>query len=203
MALTDVNWVDCEMLSGTAEGERSYLSTYQAISDDPQDGPLTVTTSPLLPSFTDHLVAGNDVDFGVFPVNYKAKRPIRTNRLNWEVYITFSTKGTKRHESYQDDPVLQAPIVSGGGVRFSRITMHDKDGNAITNSAGDVVVDVEMDDDRGTLRIQKNFATLELAQFHEFKNTVNDATFWGLGPREWKMSFPRWEQKFRGNNTSY
>ncbi len=200
MALTSVTEISLELLTGTPEGERSYLATYEAISDDPGDGPLTVTTDPLLPSFQDSLSFGNDFDDGAFPVNFAAKhKNVTQSRLVWRVFITFSTHYTRRHQDYEDDPNDNNVLISFGGVRFSRVTSVDKNGDGILNTAGGLITDVEMDDYRFTLRIQKNFPSVDLDSYRQFTNRTNSQTFFGLGPRKWKMAAPRGEMRFRGN----
>lgn len=198
MALTTFNLLDDEV-NATIEGERNYVATYQGISDTATDTSWDIINDALVPNRT----TSHPSDAGAFPVMYRAKRPNRIQLLHWEIQIDFSTRGTKRHDEYEDDPVLQSPIISTYPIRFSRATMHDKNGDAIVNSAKDIIADVEMDDYRWGLRIQKNFNTIDETQYRDFTNSVNSATFFGLAAKNWKMGGPRTEVKYRGNNTPY
>ena len=204
MTVLSVNPMRVEMPSAASTGERSYVVTYQVITNDANDGPITVRDTAGIPFVNSTFTYGNDFDNGVYAVAYTVtpRAPIES-RYVWDVAVTFSSTPSRRNDQYEDDPVSQSPIISGGGVRFSKIVEQDKDGSPIVNSVNDIITGIEKDDDRPTLRIQQNFNTIDLDQYATFASSVNSGTFFGLSARKWKMSHPRWEQRFRGNDTGY
>lgn len=204
MTVTRVDYLGTENTSSDSTGERSFVSTYQVITDSLLDGAIIARDATGIPFVNATLNAQDIFDNGVFAdaysVGYKDRE---ASRLVWIVTVTFTSNPRRRNDTYEDDPVNQAPIISGGGVRFSTIVEQDRDGNPLVNSVNDIITGIEKDDDRPSLRIQKNFQTIDLNQFAEYSNSLNDATFFGLSAGKWKLSHPRWEQRFRGNSTPF
>lgn len=185
-----------------AAGEREYETVYQCETDSRQTTPIECRDHADIPNRDQHYVFYNSFDLGAFPVDYKVNYK-DASLLVQLVTVLFSSRSMRRHQEDQDDPVDQDPIISGGGTDFRRVPTKDKDGNPIITSAGEPITDLQVDDSRATLFIQKNFNTIDPDQYAEFTNAVNTQTFFNRSARKWKLRKPRWQQRFRGDDTPF
>lgn len=196
-----------------AEGHRTYKVKFKVISDTPNtDGPATVLRTPGL------FIVGAVWAFGGAEVDLWAwcradatitpvDPPVVTQ---WEVEQTFSSKPPDRKKSRcQDlpitDPILEPPKVSGSFVTYTEEATYDRFGNAILTSSHEIIrgPQVEFDKNRPQVKIEKNYASLNLNLIAPLIDTVNQYPMWGLSPRMIKLSTASWERVYEGSCSPY
>lgn len=186
------------------EGHREYKLTSYIRSDDPDDGPAVVLTTPGMPLAGSFWAFGNDIDpWATCRLTASVKALVDGEPdQNWEVTQVFSTKGEKKSckEQQQEDPLLEPTKVSGGANKFTEEATHDRYGAPVVNSGWEQIrgAQNEWDANRPTVKIEMNVATLNLALYYSMLDTVNDAFLWGVGPRRIKLSNFTWERKYHG-----
>lgn len=201
MTVVSVTSTGCTMPNRTATGEREYINRYRVITDNPNDGPLTVTNAAGIPARNSSWTFGTDVDLGAFAKSTTADyENEQKSRQVWIVTVRFSSFSERRNDDFEDDPLNQAPIISQSAQTFRKPAERERGGTLsfFTNSAGEQIPDVQVDDSRELLRIQINKPTINHAQHRDFADAVNNAPFFGLPAKKWKMSAPVWEQRWRG-----
>jgi len=197
----DIDWGG----SRDREGHREYWIEHLVVTDSPQDGPVTAIGAPGLPLIGHVWNFGNDLDiWAVCLPDLVIKRHSAKKgepHQYWTIRNTYSTKPLSRCQDEDiEDPLLEPPKVSGSFVKYLREATQDKDGAAILNSSHEPLLgnNAEFDNNRPTVRIGMNTASLGLATFAQMVDTVNDANLWGLGPRKIKLSNVSWERKILG-----
>jgi len=193
------------------EGQRVYTITHRVKTTTGLDGPSVVAVTPGLPVVGSIWAFDNDFDSWAFCTGYmkiqKARGVKEDGPVNhWTVEQKFSTIIPKRcNTTTIDNPLLEPMGVSGSFVKYTKEAYLDKDGNAIKNSAHEMLRGsiVEFDYNRPTVQIKQNVATLGLDVFSAMVDTVNDATLWGLGSRKIKLSNVSWERNYYGTCFAY
>jgi hypothetical protein len=193
------------------EGQRVYSITHKVRTSTAQDGPQVVMNTPGLPTPGSTWSFDNDFDPWAFCTGYMkvAKDPKVTADSPvkfWQVSQKFSTIIPKRcNTTTIDNPLLEPMGVSGSFVKYTREVVKDKDGNAIKNSAHEMIrgPQVEFDHNKPTVQIKQNVAALGLDVFSAMIDKVNDSTLWGLGARRVKLSNVSWERNYFGACFAY
>lgn len=204
---TDVgrkNW-SC---SRDREGHRTYKLRLQVRTSSLSDGPATVLETPGLPLIGSIWNFGNDFDAYAYCTPEATVTPVVKNEANrwWFVDHTFSTNlGQRCQDNRIEDPLNEPEKLSGSFVKYKEEASRDRFGNAIKSSSHEMFrgPQVEFDNNRPTVVIEKNFSVLGLDTFAEMVDTVNDATLWGLAKRKIKLSNVSWTRKLFGTCNFY
>jgi len=190
---------------------RSYVSTFEVITDDVDDGPITAAAASGIPLRGDSYTFGNDYDTWCFAQEAKATlRSADETRKIWTVTVEYlhpddqQAKDESTTGNYQD-PVDMGWKISGSFSGEQVPTVKDKDGALIANSAEQVFLDPPLMKDANvdTLILSKNTATIDLSVRAELIGKVNEVAIWGLEPRQVKLR--RWDYQIQwyGNGDSY
>lgn len=193
------------------EGHRTYSITHKVKTNDAGDGPQVVLNTPGLPVPGSVWAFNNDLDSWAFCTGFmkiqKARDIQKDNPVkHWTVQQKFTTLNPKRCNTTNiENPLLEPMKVSGSFVKYTREVSKDRNGNAIQNSAFELLRGsiVEFDANRPTVKIQQNVASLGLDVFSPMVDTVNDASLWGLGARRIKLSNVSWERNYYGTCFAY
>lgn len=183
------------------EWHRVYTSTYQVITNDLDDGPITVLSAQGIPTYGTTYTWGNDFDNWAFcdSANASLVREDETRRV-WRVTITHSTMPRVRCADVQrENPLDEPPVLSGSFVQFTKPAEEDKDGKPIVNSVDEPFVPaVEINDSRDSLVIEVNTLSISLPQRAEAKDRVNKDHIWGLEPRTVLLKRWAWQKMTYG-----
>lgn len=204
-ALVRTNAIVYWDVTRTAESDRIYKIIWKAVADA-ADGPATVADTPGLPGLGATWAYGNDSDPWAFLTPEMRVTPILRNETNiyWHIEQTFATAGARQPrrcaDQSIDDPLLEPAKISGSFVKYTKEATEDKDGNAIKNSAHEMVrgAAVEFDANRPTVVIEMNTGTLGLSNFASMVGTVNDDTLWELAARKVKLDNVSWSRQLYG-----
>ncbi len=199
MSIVSVDPISSE-LSIDANWHRTYTSVYQVITDDVNDGPITVVNASGIPNYGASYQWGNDSDSWAF---CQAAHPrlvnVKDTSRQWYVTITHSTIARTQQDFNRESPLDWRPIISGSFAKFTKAATQDKDGNPITNSVEEPFVPaLEMDDSRDSLVIQVNTPSINLALRAQARNKVNSSTIWGLPSRAVKLNQWAWGVRYYG-----
>ena len=192
------------------EGFREYFITHRVKMTDEGDGPALALQASGLPATGSFWSFDNDVDIWAFCSPEKTQKIYKEKRgdpnLWWDVESRFTTKPFNRCQtSTIEDPLLEPQKISGSFVKFTKEAIVDKDGNGVFSSSEEMFrgPQVEIDDNRPTVRIEQNVLNLGLATFAPMVDTVNDAALWGLPARTIKLSNVSWQRKYFGTCSKY
>ncbi len=197
-------------MSRSEDGHKDYWVIHRVRTTDSEDGPNVVFNTPGLPLIGSPWTYGNDINSfalakpRVDVSQFKAKDGEPSQ--DWSVKSFFSTRpGTRCQDEDVEDPLLEPQDVSGNFSRFTSLARTDKDGNLLTSSSHEFFTgsDAEFDDNRPTVRIGQNVASLGLNQFASFVNTVNDAPLWGVVARGVKLADVAWSRLYQGSCDEY
>lgn len=94
----------------------------------------------------------------------------------WRVTVIYSTEPLGEEEDKPENPLERPAEISGESEMSQIFTTKDKDGKPVLNSAGDCLEPHELDDPRGVIIIDKNFATIP-TWLSEYVNKVNSTDF--------------------------
>jgi hypothetical protein len=175
----------------------------------PNDGPLTVSLCPGIPTPGSSWAIGNEYDSAAWCRPNMEVSPVVVNEPNtyWTLKQIFSTKPLQSCSDMTiDNPLLQPPKISGSAVKYLREKFTDKDGDPIRNSAKELIrgEPVEVDDARPTVNISFNAPTAELGNFSQIlRNPLNDSPLWGMPARCVKFTDWTWEKNFYGLCNAY
>lgn len=190
--------------------QRTYTTTWRVITSQ-GDSAMTAMSAAGLPLWGSTFAWGSDFDLWTTAQTIKADpeketdvNPIKYNGFNatsWIVTIGYSSRPMDRSPGdTPEDPIDDAPVISGSFLGERKVAIRDKDGNPIANSAAEPYLDnpptVLANTD--TLRIQYNTATIDLAQRSEFVGCVNSTAIWGLSPRQALLVRWDWSVKYAG-----
>ena len=184
-----------------AAGGRTYVATYRTISDTKADGPVQHRAGlPAMgtPYASDAFAVVTSYNGPSYESADQGLRFIYLTRVN---YSTIS--GDRCQTDLEVDPLNLPPIIKGGALKEQVPARKDQGGQEIVNAANDPFDDLFQDESRQELIIQQNQASIDLAQFREFANSVNLNAFFGLASGIWKMDAPSWEIKYRGTCVPY
>jgi hypothetical protein len=92
---------------------------------------------------------------------------------------------------FPENPLNHPIKISWGENRFDQVCFVDRNGNPITNSAGDYFdPPLTIDDSRPTLRIVRNEPSYDPGYATKWKDCLNTGPFFGFNPGYVKMSTP-------------
>jgi len=193
------------------EGHRVYKVVHRVKTTDIDDGPTIVMLASGLPVPGSVWSFGNDLDSWAFCTGFMRIRKAKEYREgeppnHWTVEQKFTTLNPQRcNTTTIENPLLEPMKVSGSFVKYTKEVTQDKDGNPIENSAHETLrgAIVEFDNNRPTVRIEQNTASLGLNVFSQMVDTVNDAPLWGLVARTIKLSNVSWERLYFGSCSVY
>lgn len=128
MAIVSVNeaWRG-KSWSDRLDGSREYERVFNVLTDDPNESAANVRAASGLP------LPGEVYpdDAAAYVVDRSARQPDETTLL-WEVTVTYAFQVVE-----PDDPLDMSPVIRWESGLYTRAIHRDKDGDAITNSAGD------------------------------------------------------------------
>ncbi len=204
-------------LSRDMEGHRTYTARWLCETTNVADGPSIVANTPGLPATgsTWNITGPDGTDSDPFAFNtpiLKVTPDVKREKNRfWTVENTFTTKPQNRcQDTSIEDPLLEPEKVSGSFAKFTREKFKDKDGKPFLSSSFEQIRGsvVEFDDNRPTVRIEKNLLILpftnpdpasdERAGIVDQVDTLNDSLMWGLDPRKIKLSNVSWQRKIQG-----
>ena len=190
----------------TPDGHREYTAIWQALSNDILDGPVEALATlglpqvypPLGPSIFEF---GNSIDTGASVRSCRLRKtstddPSLTRHL---LIYDYSSRSLDLDPTARYDDPLQAPVRwSGNFAQFTRVYDKTIFNLPIMNAAGDPFVDppVEGDDSRPTIVAIKNYASLNLSLWRDYKDAVNSDVFLVYQPGEVKVSNISWDQRY-------
>jgi hypothetical protein len=187
-----------EVVSG-----RTYTRVFDVECDDPNDGPLTATNHPDIPTLRDfYLIPGVESD----PNSYV--RSIRARPKEWlgsgVVYaVTVSYQPLDPGESAE--AVSRLARIQFSFNKFERVVWVDQDGNAIRNSAGDPFAEpVTIDDSRPVIVVTRNedVNAFNVTLAGEYQDTVNQAVWNGFPSRTVKCTEIRTSEERKDPTTA-
>lgn len=109
----------------------------------------------------------------------------------WSVEAVWSSQEPPRTESPLDEPIE----IDGGSAQYERPFDKDRDGAAIVNSAKDSYDPPVMgDDSRHVFRVTRNEPTFPIAMLDEYRDTTNDALWFGFAAGTAKMATIRYQR---------
>jgi len=184
------------------EGHREYHVVHYVETTTVSDGPQVVMLTAGLPIIGAVWNFGNDVDNWAMchpDMSIRKHRDARDPDVTmWEVDQLFSTKPLYRCQTTEiGNPLLEPQEIGGGTVRYNDIPKYDENGDPIENSAHEPL-SVPFDENRPTVYVSQNVASLGEDVWGPMVDTVNDEPLWGFGPRQVKLSDVRWQRKLYG-----
>jgi len=195
-------------LTRDKEGHRTYKVKWLVQTTSVHDGPAYALVASGLPTIGSSWSQGNDFDAWARCLPNQTCRYLTRNERGffWEVEQTFSTKPLTRCQDESIENPLQEPDrISGGFSKYTEEVTKDKDGNEIKNSAEEAFrgPQVEFDNNRPTVAIEKNVLVLPLGTIAQMVDTVNSTTLWGLSARKVKLSNVSWSRELYGTCTFF
>ncbi len=192
------------------EGHREYEVTYLVRVSVVGEGPATVLTCPDLPQVGEFYTSLSDFDIYAWchpdveiePVSEVEKEPCEWFLAKYK----FSTKPIKKcKETQWEDPLLEPPVITVSSIQDKEEVTKDRFGDPIVNSAHELLKGavIEFDKARTKIRIEQNYAQLDLNLFDRFVNCLNDAEMWGLPARCIRFCNYSATQKWHGQCYSY
>lgn len=215
--------VDCGLLDGQRtwsmtrdkRGYKTYKIVHRVKVDDTPgsaDGPFNVLNTAGLPIAGGIWDFDNDTDADSFcTLETKVTPVIENERCEYyDVESNYTSEPseiclTEYGTSTVHDPLTEQPVISGGFVKYTELAEFDKDGDRILSTSFEKLRGpaAEFDKSRPTIRITKNYATLDLPSLAAFIDTVNGFILWGFPVRTVKLSDITWERKFYAGCSCY
>src|SRR5581483_6308336 len=177
MAIVSVDLVGSQRRGTYDEkGIREYDATWRVITDDPLDGPLTVTKAPGIPwRGTPYIGIGNDIDLAARARTAQATEDGDDGRL-WIVRVTFSTDATQQDEP--DNPLEKPADISWQFNSQTKVVERDASGSLIKNKAKrQFASPIEIDEVRPVLTISKNMPSFDPGMAYSYANKLNASTW--------------------------
>ncbi len=174
---------------------RNYVRTFLVETTDPQVGALQVRTAqdpvtglriPLPGSFYHNGLPEGDPNFeydrGSFAETIEAVNDSDVNNagIQWTVTVSY---GPYDAGTFGQDPSLWPIKVSFGGERTEKVISKDRNGNPITNSAGDPFdPPITIDDSRSTMTVTRNelVSAFDLTLAELYRDKINNAEWNGF-----------------------
>lgn len=190
MAVIEIHRKDAESPAVLkADGKNTYTDIYTVFTDNPYDGPITVSNAPFMPTFRSfypwslHHWTVNEGPVFYVPTEFdflsrlSTKTPTRKGKNSWEV--------TCAYEAIEPigNPLARPVKWSMSFAAFTRIVDTDIYGELVENSAGmQYNPPVEIDDSRPIVKAVRNepFFNMDIAR--SFKDAINSST-WKRQPR--------------------
>lgn len=185
-----------------SDGHREYKIKYM-VEGEATDGPANALQTPGLPVPGSIWSVDSDLDIWAWCSLVATVTPMYVNEPNtlFEIEFTFDTRQSRRCVDAQVlDPILEPQKISGTFIKYTEEVTRDVFGLPVLNSAFEPLrgPQVEFDQNRPSVRIEQNVATLGLSLFSSMVDTVNALPLWGLPPRHIKLSNVSWERKYFG-----
>jgi hypothetical protein len=194
-----------------AHGYRTYKVTLQVETDDPTDGPYTISQCDGLPTFGQFWgdYFPNDLDVFAWCTREASFKPRVEKEPNtvWDCEFNFTQNPTKIPcKTYEaTDPLLEPWKVHVSFVKVKEEGTYDLYGNAITNSAFEQIRGPQNEWDRSNIKveIEQNSPRLYLDLLMQAADHVNIYPMWGSGenpfpPRTVKLSEISVDRKYWG-----
>lgn len=181
------------------DGSVEYTRSFQVETDNPNDGPNTVTNAAGIPKRFETYYSGNDSNPYATCREIEAT-PVDGTRILWEVRARYSTRidFTSGTGTSDPNPLNRAPIIRWGATFVSKPATKGYLVNATTGIAATTKTGIvnsakrpfdppaEMDDARPTLHITKNFADFNPTVAYDYIGSVNNDPWLGATARQWK-----------------
>lgn len=183
------------------EGYRNYEVVSRVVTTDYLDGPQQVMTASGLLAIGSAYSYGNDFDPWATCYPTMDVSPVVDKEPNkqWDVTQFFSNRPLKRcQDTTIESPFMEPAKLSGSFMRRTKLITEDRNGNPILSSGLDTIQGITRDDSKPTVVIEQNVASIDLDQFDEFMNSLNDAELWGLPARCVKLSNIVWSRRLFG-----
>lgn len=208
-------------LDRDSEGFREYHVVQQVQTTTPLvnpagagwqgDGPASILGAAGLAATGEVWSFGNDNDQWAFclPTKKVQKAPKQSKGEGiqvWNVESVFSTRPLDRCMATDvENPLDEPQKVRGNSVRYTIEAHKDRFGDPIVSSSHEMYrgPQVEFDGGRDQVVIEQNVPDLELGLVTSLRNSLNDDTMWGLGPRRVKLSDFSWEELWYGTCIHY
>lgn len=195
------------------EGYREYKAAYKVTTDDNNDGPYTVYSSPLLPQLGSAWSFGNDVDPWVWcreDLVIQKRQDDDSRDKYWLVDALFSNRPNTNSESGCanrgfDNPLDKPAKWSGSFFKYTETGVYDRFGVPILTSSHEQIFGPNNEWDRGrpVIRIEHNTPNLDLALLCALIDTVNSDVLWGFPARTIKLSQISWSEEWYGTCGCY
>ena len=188
-----------------SSGHRNFQAQYDVVTDNDDDGPLTVLSSALLPQPGDTLNLGNDVDPFAFVVLQRAQQTDE-DKLAWKVVIQWSSVPVDIPSIPGEENVLaKATSFNYRSNRFTKFVSKDLNNLLVRSSAREPYEPFEVDDGKGVIVISKNKASGSIDSYTltDYENAVNSDFFIGFAPNLLKMSSLRADEARFGDTLYY
>lgn len=191
-------------LSRDDEGHRTYDITWMVRMNSTTEGPTSAMLAAGLPEVGAVWDYGADYDVWALCTPVIEARPFKTANepgRYWLVTQSFSTVPRSRcQDETVEDPLVEPAKISGSFRKFRKEIQKDRNGDPVVSSSHEILTGgvTEFDHNKPTVSIEMNFATLPLATYAEYMDSVNDATLWGLDARKIKLSNASWRRNLYG-----
>lgn len=168
---------------GKSDYNRSYTVVWQAIVNDPYDGPATVGSHGDLPvRFAPYVGYESTNDPYALCTALRCEQD-GDDWQKWRVTATFETQFSQdqsQHENPEDEP----PIFYVETEFSTKPVTKEWNGNDIKNSAGQLIAGLERLEAVETWVWEKNHTSLNRSLWLEYQNTVNSGSFHELSAKQ-------------------
>jgi hypothetical protein len=188
MAVTSVREVfDRRSSKQNAQWQRTYTRVWEVETDSPYIGPGTARAAIPVSLGNHYKVLAADgttvveEDTGSFATEIEATASSHADDgCTFEVTVQYTPYDPTQ---WPQNPINYPIRVGWGFAKFETVVEEDKDGNKVTNSAGDYFdPPITMDDTRPLLKVTRNEATYNPAMAKTWKDTINSLTWNGFDP---------------------
>lgn len=170
MSITDVRTIN-RSAQVNEEGKLTVTRVFAVLTNDDDDGPLTVLGNCGVVYGQSYLTDGES-DSGLKARNFTVTNELQDDgQREWTVTIVYSSPDS---EDDEPNPLNQPIQVSLGFANFSEPMEQTPEGEAVVNSAGMPFNEaVERDDPRPILTIKRNEATYNEQLAYAYRRAVN------------------------------
>jgi len=195
-------------LSRDKEGHRTYNIAHLVEGTPGVDGVFSALNTPGLPAIGSFWNFLSETDIWAYCT---AEASVKVHGSDeghkpkiFKVSQVFTTKPYSRcQDDSIEDPLLEPQKISGSFIKTTVAATVDKDDEPIETPTGEVINNMEFDENRPTVRIEQNVTALGLATFAEMVDKVNVSPLWGLPVRCIKLSNVSWSRKVYGTCDYY
>lgn len=185
------------------DGHRDYDISWLMRTQNVDDGPAIVLSSPNLPAIGSYWQFGNDIDINAYCwPNWKVSQIVEREKSDlWIVSQRFSTRPFRRCQDESiENPLAEPPQISGSFVTYTQEVTKDRNNKVLKNSAHEPLRGkvMEFDASKPNVSISFNLPLLPLETFASLMHHVNDSPLWGLDRRMIKLSNVTWQRQVYG-----
>jgi len=181
------------------DGHRNYNVNFLVETNTPNDGPAQAGIAAGLFPIGAQYALGNDFDDWAFCLPEVDINPVVKAQPNryWVVGQKFSTRPIQRRNLRQN-PLLDAPIVSGGFQNFRREAVRDAEGKPLVSSSFERYrgAQAEVDDSLHLVSVSNPVASINFPSINGLKHHLNSGVMWGMPAKTVKFSGFRWQIKY-------